>query len=222
MDTKLGAKGKKVCGAGGEGALAETVERIVEYVGSELGHPTGPTVSLPTGALTAAARLDFGAQWLSPPTGFVAAMKKAPVFDFMKDHFLMTSDGTVFGDTEHAPGMQDLMDAHGTFAADTLPEWSYVNGWVSTMMLEQVVTKAVEDGDVSREGIIEALNSIEQFDLKGIQFSPTWGAPEAREIAGQYGIFGLTDDSDIGIEAKEYGLEAPPQSVGYEYVNDEG
>jgi ABC-type branched-subunit amino acid transport system substrate-binding protein len=253
MDTKLGAEGKKVCGAGGEGALAETVERIVEYAGSELGHPTGPTVSLPTantnytpqvqqlrrngceivliiaspvpvvsGALTSAARLGYDGQWLSPPTGFVAAVKEAPVFDFMKDHFLMTSDGTVFGDTEHAPGMQELMEAHEKFAADTLPEWSYVNGWVSTMMLEQVVTKAVENGDVSRKGIIEALNSIEEFDLKGIQFSPTWGEPEAREVAGQYGIFGLTEDSEIGIEAKEYGLESPPASVGYEYVNDEG
>jgi ABC-type branched-subunit amino acid transport system substrate-binding protein len=253
MDDKLEGKGKKVCGAGGEGALAETVERIVKYVGSELDHPTGPTVSLATanqnytpqmqqlrregcdvvliiaspvpvvsGALTSAARLNLDAQWLAPPTGFVSAVKKAPVFNYMKDHFLMTSDGTVYGDTEHATGMQELMDAHDKYAKDTLPEWSYVNGWVSTLMLDQVVTKAVGNADVSREGIIEALNSIEKFDLKGIQFSPAWGAPEARKVPDQFGIFELTDDADIGIAAKEYGLEAPAPSLSYPYANAEG
>ena len=112
-------------------------------------------------------------------------MKDSPVFDYMKTHFQQSSDGTTYGDTENAPGMQELMDAHQKFAKDTLPEWAYTNGWTGMMQVDQVLTKAVENGDVSREGIIEAMNSITEFDLGGIQFSPTWGAPDARKPPSQ-------------------------------------
>ena len=67
------------------------------------------------------------------------------------------------------------------------------------------------------EGILKSLNSIEQFDLGGIQFSPKWGPPEAREVAGQYGIFALDDGPAIGISAAEYGLQSPPASLEFPF-----
>jgi ABC-type branched-subunit amino acid transport system substrate-binding protein len=240
----------KVCGAGGEGALAETVKNGLKYVKAKMGLETGPTVSLPTAAtnltpqvqqlrregckiiwmiatpvptvantLSASARLKFDAQWVSTNTGFVSAMKDSPVFDYMKTHYQQSSDGTLFGDTDNAPGMQALTDAHEKYAKDTLPEWAYTNGWTGMMQVDQVLAKAVEMGDVSRDGIIEAMNSITEFDLGGIQFSPAWGAPDARKPPSKYGIFVPDESSKIGIKAAEYGLDAPAAATDYPYEN---
>jgi ABC-type branched-subunit amino acid transport system substrate-binding protein len=242
----------KVCGAGGEGALAETVKNGLEYLGEKEGYEIGPTVSLPTAStnftpqvqqlrrngckiiwmiatpvptisntLSAAARLNYDATWTSTNTGFVAAMKDSPVFDYMVDHYLQANDGTLFGDTKNAPGMQELMDAHEKYAADTLPDWPFLNGWVGTMMIDQILTKAVENGDVSREGIIKAENEITEFDLGGIQFSPTWGPPEARKVPSKYGVMGPDPKSETGVSVREYGLESSPAAMEYPYKNAE-
>jgi ABC-type branched-subunit amino acid transport system substrate-binding protein len=238
----------KVCGAGGEGALAETVKSGLEYLGEEEGYDIGPTVSLPTAAddltpqvqqlrrngckiiwmiatpvptisntLSAAARLKFDATWTGTNTGFVAAMKDSPVFEYMQKNYLQANDGTLFGDTENAPGMQEVMDAHEKFSPDTLPEWAYLNGWVGTMMIDQILTKAVENGDVSREGIIEAENSITEFDLGGIQFSPTWGPPADRKPPEKFGVMGPDPESETGVSVVEYGLESSPAAIGFPY-----
>ena len=253
VDYAMKKRGRgKVCGAGGEGALAETVKNGLEYLREEAGYETGPTVSLPTSSsnltpqvqqlrregckiiwmiatpvptisntLSAAARLDYDATWTSTNTGFVAAMKDSPVFDYMKEHYLQANDGTLYGDTDNAPGMQALMDAHQKFAKDTLPEWAWMNGWVGMMMIEQVLEKAVEMGDVSREGIMKASDSITEFDLGGIQFSPKWGPAGEREVPAKFGVMAPDDTSETGVSVVEYGLDASPAAREFPYPTPE-
>ena len=36
-------------------------------------------------------------------------MKDSPVFDYMQKNYLQANDGTLYGDTENAPGMQELL-----------------------------------------------------------------------------------------------------------------
>jgi ABC-type branched-subunit amino acid transport system substrate-binding protein len=175
-----------------------------------------PTVS---GVLSSAAKLDFTAQWVTPNVGFVAAMKESPVMGYMEEHLLVASDGTLYGDTENAPGMSALMAAHDRYAKDVLPEWGYVAGWGNATRVDQILTKAVALGDVSREGIIKASAAIDQFELGGIQFSPRWGDPAEREVADKYSVLEPDRSSDIGARMLEYGIPAPAAAVEYPYEN---
>ena len=65
------------------------------------------------------------------------------------------------------------------------------------------------------------MNSITEFDLGGIQFSPTWGAPDARKPPSKYGIFEPDEESQTGVRAKEYGLDAKPDALAFPYANAE-
>jgi ABC-type branched-subunit amino acid transport system substrate-binding protein len=248
LRSQPGGEGKRVCGAGQEGALAETVGRVLDYARDEMDVEVGRLVTLPATAsgltpqvqqlrrdgcdlvvvlatpvpatsnvLSTAARLRFEPQWITTNTGFVAALKDSPVFDYMKEHFLQVSDGTTWGDTEHAPAMRDVMAAHDKYTRSTLPEWAFVNGWVGMMQLDQILRKAVENGDVSREGILEAMNSLSELDVKGLQFNWTWGPPDRRKPPARYSIFAPDAESVTGVTVKEYGLDSPPASIEYPY-----
>jgi ABC-type branched-subunit amino acid transport system substrate-binding protein len=250
-DENLETAGKKVCGAAGEGPLAETVEQVVAYVGKTMKHPTGPTVGLSatstnyttqvqqlrrndcdvvlivatpipgvSNTLSAASRLGYDAQWISPPSGFTASLKDSPVMDYMTKHLLLLSDVTEYGN-EDAPGMQELMDAHEKFDESTSPGPNYVWAWTNVSLIEGVLTKAVENGDVSREGLIKAMNEITEFDTGGIQFSPTWGPPAQRKPAAKYNAFQPDKSVDTGIRMAGSALESPAASVDFPYETAE-
>lgn len=106
------------------------------------------------GALTAAAgavaSLGYEAQLLNPGSGYTRSQLDLPVGATLETSLLSTCSYPLWDD--EGEEMVALKEALG----DVEPHGSYVNGWISGMILEAVLRQAAEDGDLSHAGIVAA------------------------------------------------------------------
>jgi branched-chain amino acid transport system substrate-binding protein len=106
------------------------------------------------GALIAAAgavaSLDYDVQLLNPGSGYTGSLLDLPVGPTLQEKLLTTCSYPLWDD--EGEGIDEFKEALG----DVPPHGSYINGWLSGMILEAVLRKAADDGDLSREGIVAA------------------------------------------------------------------
>jgi ABC-type branched-subunit amino acid transport system substrate-binding protein len=235
-----------VCGAALEGPLAETAETALDYAADELGVTIGTVVSVAqtatdatpqvlqlqdadcdvvviqavpgtTTALTSAAsKLGYTPQFVTTSTGFSAVFDDSPIYEYLAENLLITSDVIPFGD-DSADGMAALVEAHEMYAKDTVPSASFVQGWVGMLAVQSVLEEAVKNRDLSHEGIIEASNSLTTFDLQGIGPVWGWGAPDERTAPESFTVYRPDAEQASGISVVEATVPAPDAAVNYPY-----
>jgi ABC-type branched-subunit amino acid transport system substrate-binding protein len=147
---------------------------------------TGPIVGT-------AATLGFKPQWIlqgpsfleqlitkdgnvdSPPTPVAPALKGA----------LVTSFAAPWGD-EQTPGMKQLVADHDQYSAKLPPSvyftWAYAQGEVQAAILR----KAIQSGNLTREGILTAKQNLGTVELGGIapnvSYAPQPGPPTRKSL----------------------------------------
>lgn len=81
---------------------------------------------------------------------------------------------------EDVPGMQTMLDNLSAEYEDK-PDSFYIFGWAQALVVQKILERAAEEGDLSREGILNALNGIGEIDMEGLLPNLTYGAtPEER------------------------------------------
>ena len=65
------------------------------------------------------------------------------------------------------PGMNALVEGLTAAYPDSRPSNAYVIGWTEAIQMEQILRLAAANGDLTRQGVIDAANSIELIDLQG-------------------------------------------------------
>lgn len=225
---ELGGKGKKVCGlfqADPYGdAGAEGLKAAAKDLGVELGPmPTfkqGDTdftaqisqlkgcdmvflTALPVETsriLGTAAQQNFTPQWMAQSPTYVTALSTSPLKDYMAQHFLLVSEGTSWGDTS-VPGMKQMLDDVQKYKPDQAPDIYFAFGYAQAWAVSQVLEKAVELGDLSRDGIIKALNSIDKLTFGGLLGDYTWGPPAKRNPPRASSFFKIDPNAPGGLAA---------------------
>jgi hypothetical protein len=105
--------------------------------------------------------------------------------------------------------MAELVRIQETYAPDQEPDIYFNFGYVESKAVHQLLEQAVENGDLSHEGIIEALDSIDEFEYEGLLGDYAWGAPEDRDPPRANSIFKPNPDRPIGLELVVQEHEAP-------------
>lgn len=150
-----------------------------------------------TPALQASAQMGLDAVWMAPYTDWTPNLKDSPLNDFLADHFVATSNAVVYGD--EAEGMPQLVADHEEFSPDTLPTWLYTNGYVSAMVLAGMLERAVENGDLSREGFKSSVQSFDELNFAGIQAPQPFGPSGERGVATMINILKYDPASVTGL-----------------------
>jgi ABC-type branched-subunit amino acid transport system substrate-binding protein len=150
-------------------------------------------------ALAKAAELGFNPKWLGQSPTWIGAFVDSPLMPYLQKNFVWVSEGPEYGDTS-APGMKELLRIHDKYAADQDPDVFYNFGYLESKAVHQVLEAAVENGDLSREGIVKAMNSIDELDFGGVFGTYGWGKPEDRDPPRANSIFKPNPDKPIGLE----------------------
>lgn len=215
------------CYAAMDGALGESYGSALEWTAEQLGTEISSTVVLDpaltdytpqiqqlisagcdvvfekgsgavlTPALQASAQLGLDALWIAPYTDWTPNLKDSPLNDFLTEHFVATSNAVVYGDD--AAGMDKLVADHEEYAADVLPTWLYTNGYVSAKIMVDFLEKAAENGDFSREGMQEVVQSFDTLDFDGIQAPQPFGPAGERGVATLINILSYSAESVTGL-----------------------
>jgi ABC-type branched-chain amino acid transport systems, periplasmic component len=236
-----GNEDKRVCYIAMEGALGVSVKDAINFAADELGANLGVQLTVPiegdytpqiqelrrdnceivmtkgsgvvlTKLLSTAVQVDYAPLWLAETGDFIGSMVEFPDVDYIENNLLFASAGTVYGD-DSAEAMDDLIAAHEAYAADTPPVFLHLLGYASGMALGQILEQAAANGDLSREGLWNAMNSLDELTFGGLISPITWGEPDDRRPATNYNILSVDVDSDGGLAMKEFALDGKASRV---------
>ncbi len=136
----------------------------------------------------AAAQKGLLPRWLGQsPTwasGLAASPQLAPV---LTKTFYWLSEGATWGDTS-VPGMKQMIDDQTKYAPAQKPDVYFAFGYSQAKGVHALLEKAVENDDLSREGILKAIEEVE-IDYEGLLGKYTYGKAADRSPSRETVIF---------------------------------
>lgn len=168
-------------------------------------------VSTPTdtgSALGKAAELGYAPQWMGQSPTWIGALVDSPLLPYLEENYMWVSEGPEYGD-ESVPGMAEMIRIQETYTPDQEPDIYFNFGYLESRAVHQVLEAAVERGDLSRDGIVEAMNSLDELTFDGLYGDYGWGEPDDRDPPRASSIFGVNAEMPIGLELVVAEHEAP-------------
>lgn len=160
-------------------------------------------VALPnhTGSIMGTAeQLDFTPQWIAQSPAWVGVLAASPVGPYLAENLLIMAEGPEWGDTSN-DGMAQMLEDMEEYAPDQGADIYFAFGYAQAWSMAQVLERAVELGDLSREGIIAAMESVGTITTGGLLGDYEYGPPEDRQPPRESRVFRINPDIDGGLEA---------------------
>ena len=126
---------------------------------------------------------------------------------YLQANFILASEGTTWGDTS-VEGMAQMIEHQTAYAPDQAPDMYFVFGYAEAWAVHQVLEAAVEQGDLSREGVIAAMESLETIELGDLLGDYEYGPASDRNPPRATTLFNIDPASPGGLVALEVGIES--------------
>jgi ABC-type branched-subunit amino acid transport system substrate-binding protein len=159
-------------------------------------------------ALGVAAGSGFAPQWIGQSPTWIGVLGKSPLAAYLQQNFLVASEGVNYGDTS-VPGMAELVRIKDTYAPDQAPDVYFNFGYLQGIAVTALLEKAVELGDLSHDGILNALDQLGTVSFDGLSGDYTYGPPEDRVPPVKSSIFKVDPASPTGLTLVQGDIEAP-------------
>lgn len=156
-------------------------------------------------AMQKAAELGFAPQWIGQSPTWVTAFAASPLAPYLQANFVLAGEGVEWGDTS-VPGMVQMLEDAGP---DQAPDIYFGFGYNQARAVHAVLEAAVAAGDLSREGIVTAMNSIDELTFDGLSGDYGWGPPEDRVPPRESTIFGVDPAAPGGLVTIEADIVSP-------------
>jgi ABC-type branched-subunit amino acid transport system substrate-binding protein len=86
---------------------------------------------------------------------------------FLQEHYVWLGYGAAWGDTT-VPGMQKMLTDLQRYAADQTPDTYFQFGYAQAWAMDQILEKAVKNGDLSKAGIEKASDQVGTLKFEGL------------------------------------------------------
>jgi ABC-type branched-subunit amino acid transport system substrate-binding protein len=159
-------------------------------------------------ALTKAAQSQFAPQWIGQSPTWIGALGQSALAPYLQANFLVASEGTEYGDTS-VPGMADLIRIRETYAASQAPDVYFNFGYVQAKAVTALLEKAVEMGDLSREGLLAASEELGTVSFDGLTGDYEYGPADDRVPPVRSTIFKVDAANPTGLSVLVKDIEAP-------------
>ena len=214
----LGLKGKPICFMGEEGAYGDAGLEGLNAAAKALSFSvavtarfkatdqdvTAPVTQLKNGNCAAvfltatpsttgrivgtASQLGLDTQWIAQSPTWLSALAASPVAPILQKSFHWISEGVEWGDTS-VPGMKQMLDDIAKYKPDQKPDVYFVFGYVQAIAVHALLEQAVENGDLSRDGILKALEELEDVEYNGLLGEYTYGKAAERNPSRTSAVF---------------------------------
>jgi ABC-type branched-subunit amino acid transport system substrate-binding protein len=204
LDVELGVNAKFPVGATAEAFTAP----IGQLQGDECEMVFLVATPSATGpALGEAAKVQYAPQWIGQSPTWIGALGASALAPYLQANFLVVSEGSEWGDTS-VPGMAEMLRIKDTYAPDQPPDGYFAFGYNQARAVTALLEKAVELGDLSRDGILAALEDLGTVDFEGLIGSYEYGAVDDRVPPIKSSIFKVDPAVPNGLGIVEKDIEA--------------
>lgn len=167
-------------------------------------------VTLPSvvgGALGTAVGIGFAPTWIAASPVWVNLLALSPLAPYLQQNMIIVGEGSTWGDPNVA-GMGDMIERLNAFAPDQDPDYYFTFGYLQAHAVVQLLEAAVARGDLSRQGIINALNELGEVSFLGLGGDYFYGPPGQRVPSTENTIFRVDPAVPNGVVAQVVGYEA--------------
>ena len=239
MNDKGGFKGKTTCSIIQDDAYGQAGQRGIDFAAKELGYTLKTTakytagnpnftaqvqqlkssgcalvylVGTPTDTaklMGTAAQLQFNPQWVGQSPTWTGGFVKSALAPYLQARFMLAAEGTEWGDTT-VPGMKDMLDRVQQYSPSQQADIYFVFGYYQARAVTALLEKAVELGDLSRQGILKALTEMGDINFDGLTGSYKYGAIADRNPPRTTTLYKVDPQKPGGLSKVEYNLESEP------------
>ena len=160
-------------------------------------------VALPshTGSIIGtSAQTGFTPQWIGQSPTWVGALAESQIAPYLTENFLLMSEGPEWGDTS-SEGMAQMIEDLEQYAPDQGPDIYFAFGYAQAWSMAQILETAVERGDLSQQGVIDAMAEVGTLETGGLLGEYEYGLPEDRVPPRASRVFSVNPDVPGGLEA---------------------
>ncbi|PXY38439.1 ABC transporter substrate-binding protein [Prauserella flavalba] len=150
-----------------------------------------------------AAQARFAPKWYAQSPSFVNALAKSAVAPYLRQYVTIAAEGTEWGDTS-VPGMKQMIDDVEKYAPQQQPDYYFAFGYNQARAMTAVLEKAVENGDLSRDGVMKASEQIGTLSFQGLTGDYTYGPAAKRNPPRSTTLFSVDPDKPFGLATLKY------------------
>lgn len=132
------------------------------------------------GILGTAAQSGFTPRWIAQSPAWIDALAATPLADYLEAYVWIAALAQEWGD----PGsveMTAMVERVEKYKPDQAPSYYFTFGYIQAWATHQVLEEAVANGDLSRDGILAAMNGLDELSFGDLGPSYGYGAPEDRD-----------------------------------------
>jgi ABC-type branched-subunit amino acid transport system substrate-binding protein len=170
------------------------------------------------GMMGRAAAAGYAPQWIGQSPTWAGAFVASPLLPYLQENFILATEGTEWGDTS-VEGMAQMIEHQEAYAPDQQPDIYFVFGYAEAWAVHQLLERAVEQGDLSREGLIEAMNSLESLTFGDLFGEYGYGEPDDRDPTRRSSLFEVDPAAPGGLRILAKHIESDA-ALAYEFPTD--
>jgi ABC-type branched-subunit amino acid transport system substrate-binding protein len=233
-----GGKGKTVCSMIQDDAYGEAGQQGVDFAREKLGFKFGTTqkftvgdkdvtgqvqqlqkkgcdavwiVATPSDAGTiwgTAAKLGYAPRWLAQSPAWIDELAQSPLKDYLAKTTLVVAEGTEWGD-DKVPGMAAMVANVKRFKPKQDPDYYFSFGYLQGRAMTALLEKAVQMGDLSRDGLLKASEQLGKVSFDGLSGDYTYGPAADRNPPRTSTVFKVNPSKPFGLETVKYNFSSP-------------
>jgi ABC-type branched-subunit amino acid transport system substrate-binding protein len=180
-------------------------------------------VALPTEfskILGTAAAGGYAPQWIGQSPAWVDLLLGTPLKDYMTQNVLIAAVGPEWGDPD-VPAAVEFADRVAKYKPDQTPNYYFSFGYFQAQAAAQLLEKAAELGSLDRDGIVEAMNSLDVLTFEGLAGDYQYGTPEERDPSRVTTVFEVDPEGPFGLNALKYNFSSDA-AAAFEFPVSEG
>ncbi len=147
-----------------------------------------PNATIPLMGTAASSNLDV--RWIGLAPTWVGLLGSGATGPYLKDHFWLAAQGPEWGDMS-VPGMKMMIEDQKKYAPDQAPDLYFAFGYAQAFTVDKLLEKAVELGDLSHKGIMDALDQLGTVETMGTAGTYTYGPPDERKPPEETTVFSV-------------------------------
>ena len=153
------------------------------------------------GIIATAFKLGYNPQWILQSPAFALALLSVPGLGALMSRAWLVAQGANWGDTS-VPGMAQMMSDVQKYAPDQKPDYYFEFGYTESKITYAILKKALDNNDITRDGLFNAFESLHNVDLGGLYPPVTYGSsPNQRVPSRDSVIFAIDPKQPAGIKA---------------------
>ncbi len=149
------------------------------------------------GIIGTAAKLGYSPQWILQSPAFARALLGVPALVPLLSKAWLVAQGAAWGD-KSVPGMAQLLKDVQKYYPSQQPDGYFEFGYAESYVTYAILKKALDNKNVTRDGLYSAFQSLGQVNLGGLYPAATYGSSPNQRVPTRDSIIYAIDPAAPG------------------------